>query len=164
MEKNKLHYVVATGILIKDDKFLIVKRSEKEKAYPGRWTVPGGKLVTDDYINEPYDTKDKLWYNVLEKLLKREVKEEVNLDVGKIQYLLSLAYLRSDGFPTIIISLFSDDFKGDIKLCEDLTEYTWVTLEEAKNYDLIEGIHEEIELVDKRIKGGHEDWTGKRNK
>jgi len=28
---------------------LIAKRSEKEKAFPGKWTVPGGKLEVLDY-------------------------------------------------------------------------------------------------------------------
>ena len=47
-DPEKAHYVVATGIIVKDGKFLIAKRSEKEKRWPGRWTVPGGKLEKKD--------------------------------------------------------------------------------------------------------------------
>jgi len=36
---------------------------------------------------------------------------------------------------------------GEVKLCKDLIDYAWVTLEEAKNYDLIEGIWEELKQV-----------------
>ena len=36
---------------------------------------------------------------------------------------------------------------------KDLTEVAWVTAEEAKNYDLIEGIAEEIKEVEKIISG-----------
>lgn len=40
-DKNLAHYVVVTGILVKDGKFLITKRADWEKAFPGKWTVPG---------------------------------------------------------------------------------------------------------------------------
>ena len=39
-----------------------------------------------------------------------------------------------------------------MKLNEENVDYKWVTMEEAKNYDLIPGIWEEIEMVDKIIK------------
>ena len=48
-DSNKIHYVVVTGIIIKDGKFLITKRSPNEKAYPNKWTVPGGRLESDEY-------------------------------------------------------------------------------------------------------------------
>ena len=41
----RLHMVAATCIVVKDGKFLIAKRHAQEKAFPNRWTVPGGKLV-----------------------------------------------------------------------------------------------------------------------
>jgi hypothetical protein len=41
---------------------------------------------------------------------------------------------------------------GDVKLNEENVDYQWVTLEEAKNYDLIEGIRKEIEMADKLFK------------
>jgi len=34
-----------------------------------------------------------------------------------------------------------------------MTEYAWVTLKQAKEYKLIEGIYEEMEMLDKVIKG-----------
>ena len=61
--------------------------------------------------------------------------------------------MREDDIPTIVISLYSQDYRGDIKLNEELVDYKWVSLEEAKNYYLIEGIYEELELVDKKLRG-----------
>ena len=70
-----------------------------------------------------------------------------------------MAYVREDGIPTIIVSLFADYDNGEVKLAPELTEYAWVTLEEAKNYDLIEGIYEELELLDRHLKGqGLGEW------
>jgi len=38
-------------------------------------------------------------------------------------------------------------------LSDELSDYKWVNLEEAKNYDLIEGIYEELEMLDRVLKG-----------
>ncbi len=160
-----LHTVSSTAILINNEgKFLITKRSDNLKHFSGKWTVPGGKLEKEDYNNRSHDTKGKQWYNVVEDSLKREVNEEVGLTLGEMEYLLSLAFIRKDDIPTIVLSFYSKDYRGQIKLNEELVDYRWVDLEEAKNYDLIEGIYEELELVDKKLKGIKDYWTGKYEK
>src|SRR3989344_7588050 len=106
-DKNKAHYVVVTGILVsKEGRYLIVKRAEWEKAFPGKWTVPGGKLEVLGYALRQKDTKDH-WYNVFEDLLKKEMLEEVGLEIkdGKFDYVASMVYIRSDGVPCLIVNL-----------------------------------------------------------
>lgn len=153
--KDKAHYVVATAIIVRDGKFLIAKRADWEKNMPGKWTVPGGKLETKDYSEREYDTKEgKQWYNVIEDLVRREVREEVGLEIKDIGYVCSLAYMRHDGIPCLIISLYACPASDEIKLCDALTEYKWVGLEEAKDYDLIDGIYEELEILDRHLKSG----------
>ena len=161
MDVKKAHYVVVTGIIVKDGKYLIAKRSDKEKAFPGKWTVPGGKLEADDYKNRASDTSAGQWYNICEDLLRREVKEETNLDIKNIRYLTSLVFERPDGIPTVVLSLIADHHNGEVELCDDLTEYKWVTVKEAKEYDLIDGIYEEIEMLDRSLKGENiGEWGG----
>lgn len=158
---EKKHFVVATGIVVKEDKYLIVKRAEWEKAFPGRWTVPGGKLEPTDYLERNKDAAE-LWYNVIEDLVKRELKEEVNLEVGQLDYLTSMTYIRPDGLPSIIVSMYGDHASGELKLCNALTEHAWVTLEEAKEYDLIDGIYEELEMLEQlRNTGKRKSWSKK---
>jgi len=152
LDPNKAHYVVATAIVIKEGKYLIAKRSANEKVAPNEWTVPGGKMEQSDYTTRKKDTAVH-WYNVCEHTVRREVKEEVGLEIANIRYLTSLAFVRPDGIPTIIISLFADHATGEVTLCKDLTDYKWVTLDEARNYKLIEGIFEELEMLDKHLKG-----------
>ncbi len=160
-DKNLMHYVVATGILInKEGKFLIVKRAEWEKAFPGRWTVPGGKLEVLDYVLREKDTPHH-WYNVFENLLKREVLEEVGLEIKNIDYVTSMVYIRPDKIPCLIISLFAECVSEKINLCHALTDYKWVDLEEAKEYDLIDGIYDELVILDRKLKGEKIPW--KRN-
>jgi 8-oxo-dGTP diphosphatase len=155
---EKKHFIVATGIVVKDNKYLIVKRADWEKAFPGRWTVPGGKLEPEDYLSRKKDA-DELWYNVIEDLVRREVKEEVNLEITNLDYGTSMTYIRPDGFPSLIISMFGDYSNGDIKLCNALTEHAWVSLEEAKKFDLIDGIYEELEMLEHlKINGKKKIW------
>src|SRR3989344_8027394 len=129
-DEQKAHYIVITSIIIKDGRYLIAKRSSKEKVYPGQWTVPGGKLNHKDYTSRPKDT-DLCWYNVFEGAVRREVLEEVGLRIRNLRYLTSMAYVREDGIPTVIVSLFADYDDGEVKLAPELTEYAWVTLEDA---------------------------------
>ena len=67
-------------------------------------------------------------------------------------------YLESEAIMRGLAEKFGDVLDGHdsgepkIKLCPALTDYKWVTLEEAKNYDLIEGIYEELEILDKNLR------------
>ena len=152
-DENKAHYVVATCIILKGGKYLIAKRSANEKAFPNKWTVPGGKLEVNDYSKREGDTSAGQWYNICETLLRREVMEEVGLSIKNIGYITSLAFIRLDKIPTLVLSFFGDHDDGEVKLCKDLTEHKWVGLEEVKKFDLIDGIYEEIEMLDNHLKG-----------
>ena len=154
---NHKHIVAVTGIIVKDGKYLITKRPSTKKAFPNKWTVPGGRLEVDDYLNLPKDTKDH-WYNILEKVLRREVQEEVGLEIKKIRYLTSMTFLRGED-PTLIVSLYADYDKGEVALNEESVDFAWVSLEEAESYDLIEGIYQEFVMLDKILNGEEaEEW------
>ena len=158
-KKNQyLHEVAITAIIIKNDKYLIVRRSANKKRFPGMWTVPGGKMETSDYLQLSKDT-EHYWYNVLERTLRREVKEEVGIDIGNIEYVTSLATIHDDGSPSLVISCMADYLARDIKLQEEeLDQYAWVNLEEAKNYKLIDGIYDELVMTEKKRKGEKGEW------
>ena len=144
----RLHFVVATCIVAKDDKFLIVKRAPHEKAFPNKWTVPGGKLVLTEYNHLPKTSPSHpQWYNVLDWVLKKEVMEEAGLEIEKSRYLCDLVFVRPDGYPVVTLSYWAHWKNGDVKLCKDLTDYAWVTVDEAKKYDLIDGIWDELKDV-----------------
>ncbi|MCL5090606.1 MAG: NUDIX domain-containing protein [Patescibacteria group bacterium] len=153
-----LHEVAITAIIVKDNKYLIERRSPSKKRFPGKWTVPGGRMETDDYLKLPKDTKF-YWYNVLERTLKREVKEEVGLEIDNIEYVTSLARVHEDGAPSLVISCMADSVSGEVTLQEGETDqFAWVTLKEAKDYDLIDGIYDELWMAENRRKGIKEEW------
>jgi len=147
---RELHRVVPSVIIYNDEgKFLIAKRG-MHKVFPGKWHVPGGGVSMDDYEHLPVTTtNDKQWYYVIEKGLKREVKEELGIEIGKTQYLLDVAFIRPDGIPVIVLTYYAPYAGGELSFNdEETTDAKWVTLEEAKSYDLIDGIWKELEMVD----------------
>ncbi len=154
--KEKVHYLTVTGIIRNSEgKYLIVKRSENEKAFPGRWCVPGGKVVRADFESREKDTSDH-WLDVIENVLKREIKEETDLDIEDIGYVSNLVFIRPNGFSTFILSMHGKHKSGEVKLNqEELVDFAWINLDEAKNYDLIENIYEQIEKVDKMYSEGN---------
>ena len=158
MENQFLHEVAITAIVIKDGKYLIVRRSRQKKRFPGMWTVPGGRLEPKDYLEFPKDT-EHYWYNVLEQTLKRELSEEVGITVANVSYVTSLARVHEDGAPSLVISCMADYVSGDIRLQEGETDdFAWVTLHEAKKYKLIDGIYDELVMTDAKRLGEKTEW------
>lgn len=153
---KELHRIAITGIIYNDEgKFLITRRSLEKKAHPGKWTVPGGGINIDDYINTPQTHGNAGWYNTVELTLRREIKEEVNVEVEKPEYLLDLTFIRPDNVPVLVLSYMCKYRSGEVKIegdGGDTIDFAWVSLDEAKQHDLIPGILEEIEMVDKILK------------
>ena len=158
MEDKYLHEVAITAIIVNDGKYLITRRSMQKRRWPGLWTVPGGRLEVTDYTQWPKDTHG-YWYNVLEKTLRREVMEEVGLEIKNIIYVTSLATLHEGAAPSLVISCMADWASGEVVLqMEECDEYAWVDVAEAKDYKLIEGIWEEIVMADNQRKGVRTEW------
>jgi len=157
---KELHRVAITGIIWKKDdvgvvRYLLAKRSPTKKVWPNKWHAPGGGLEVDDYINSEgsyANTESPQWYNSVEKALTREIQEEVGLTVIDPRYLLSVTFIRPDGIPVLVLSFYCKYESGEIAYDEDTVDSAWVTAEEAKSYDLIQGIDHEIKLVDERLK------------
>ncbi|MFA6279044.1 MAG: NUDIX domain-containing protein [Candidatus Paceibacterota bacterium] len=157
-QSQLLHEVAITAIVVKDGKYLITRRTLTKKRFPGMWTVPGGKLETSDYMNLPKDS-DNAWYNVLENVVRREVKEEVGLEIKNIDYIISLATLDKDNSPLLVISCSADWAGGEVVLQESETDqFAWISSDEATDYELIDGIDEELHMVDMRRRGEKSEW------
>lgn len=76
---------VTCGIILKDEKVLAARRSQKMKL-PLKWEFPGGKLQEEE---------------TEEECLKREIKEELNIDISIER---KLPHVRHD-YPDIQIEL-----------------------------------------------------------
>lgn len=153
-KQDKLFYFVANALIYResDGRCLILKRSEREIAHPGRYGVVGGKLEWKDMPIENPDhvNGDILDYdNAIEKLILREAKEESGVEVyPEMRYLSSKAFIRPDGVP-VVMARFTIKYKsGEVSIEKDsFSDYAWVNAEEVKEYPCIDGIAEEVAQV-----------------
>ena len=86
------------------------------------------------------------------------------------KYLVTQRSMKEKRFPgfwtvpggklELVISCIADYASGEVKLQEDEADnFVWVTLKEAKNYNLIDGIFDELVLADKKRRGIKEEWS-----
>ncbi|NCQ02864.1 hypothetical protein COW77_00520 [Candidatus Wolfebacteria bacterium CG18_big_fil_WC_8_21_14_2_50_39_7] len=148
----RLHIIAVTGIVEKNGKYLILKRSEREVAYPGFWTVPGGKLVRHEYENLALTEKTDAWYDIVSRTLEKEIMEEAGLEIEGIRYLTDMVFIRPDNIPALVLSYYCRHKAGNVALGKDMVDYAWIMPEEGKNYQIIPGILDEIIMVDKILK------------
>lgn len=154
-----LHRIAITGIVWKLDedgtrRYLITKRAAHKKAWPGRWTVPGGGLETTDYMSRGatyQNSESPQWYNAVESALRREIKEEAGIEVTDINYLLDVAFIRPDGIPVVVLSFYAKYESGEVVLDEDSDDFAWVAASEVGDYELIQGIDHEIQMIEEKL-------------
>lgn len=119
----------------KEGKYLLVKRSpEKYPEAANRWDIVGGRINPGQTLVEN---------------LKREIKEETNLDLKKEPNLVAAQDILRIAGKHIVRLTFVGEIDGMPELDEDHTEFRWLTEEEVMNID-----HLDIyvkELIDKRI-------------
>ena len=104
--------VTADAIIISDGKVLLIKRGTEP--FKGFWATPGGHID---------------WDETIEEAIKREVKEETNLEVRK------LTFLRIDSSPQrhpkqAINAVYLAETKGEAKAGDDATEIKWWPVKE----------------------------------
>jgi len=116
---QRYHVVLAVGaFILKNKKLLIVKKSPYEKVDGGLWTIPGGKIESNEGIING---------------LKREIKEEVNLDITSYKWIGENVF-ESNGFYFHAQHFLCTTNKGIIKLEKNLLEYHWLEKKEIENF------------------------------
>jgi len=87
----------------------------------GKWVVPGGHIELGERM---------------EDALRREVKEETNLDIHDLEFICFQEFIYDERFWKPSHFIFFDyacrtEAATDIRLNDEAQEYLWVTLEEA---------------------------------
>ena len=109
---------VVAGLIEKDNKYLIARRSTGLKDAIGSWEFPGGK------IKEGETEQDSV---------RREIKKELEINVKVKDFLVNSIY----NYPTktIDLRLYKCEYiSGDIVL-HDHYEYKWIEKNEILDYD-----------------------------
>lgn len=119
---------VTAAIITNNDKILIAQRAKNENL-AGKWEFPGGKT-------EKGETP--------QQCLKREIQEELELNIEVGEFLGESIYTYSNG-QIKLMAYFSTIIDGKIQLhVHDQVE--WVTIDEIGKYDFAPA---DIPLVEK---------------
>ena len=118
----KLYVVNVEAAIYKEDKWLIIKRSEKEEHGPGLMSLVGGKVETDVVQD-----------GILEVTLRREIREEVGIEVSdRMHYLESKTFPLADGQLIVDIVFVCKYKSGEARVVDsnEVGEIYWMTCEE----------------------------------
>jgi nucleoside triphosphatase len=135
MDDNQRHIIAITAFIRNKSgsRFLIVKRSHKEIAYPGKWAFPGGKVEKGS--------------NILETL-KREILEEVGIEIEDYKrYLKDYTFIRPDAYNVVGFCFEVIAKSEDVKISDDFEDFRWIRPDELKNFDSIPGMEQEVNIA-----------------
>ena len=137
-----LHSIITNALIVKDDKILISQRSLNEKHDPLKWTIPGGKVEkTEGNV-----------FSILEKTLKREVKEEVGLTIkDDIRLISNNTFIRTGGQHVIALIFICYWKSGTAKPKEDTNDVKWICENDLKLYDFSPNVEEYLKQGFKNI-------------
>jgi 8-oxo-dGTP diphosphatase len=112
---------VVCSILINDQKKLLLAQRSVDMRHPRKWEFPGGKIVQGE---------------TAEEALKREILEELNLDIQVGERLTSVLW----NYPDLSIELipFVCKPKSAKPLALEHQAFGWFDLEEVRQMDLVE--------------------------
>ena len=119
--------LAASGIILQENKILLLQRSNYTKNYPEYWGCPGGRA-------EKGETAEQ---NVI-----REVKEECNLNFSPTSILKTGVWQNRNYYR------FLGSWDGEIKIQElEVLDYNWFTYDEALKLKLSLDYKEIIDLL-----------------
>ncbi len=94
----------------------------KDDQNGGAWSVPGGKV------------EEEVCNNVIEETLKKEVMEEVGIEISNIKYFSSRSFVRSSGDNVVAMSFTADYISGEARPLEDQDEVIWIKPKYLQDY------------------------------
>ena len=107
--------VAVKGVLITNQKMLIVQRSSNDKTGAGTWESVGGVLQFGES---------------LENALKREFIEEVGISIQVQQQLFSTTFLSTPTRQIVLLSFLCTSEEENITLSIEHDQYKWAKKEE----------------------------------
>lgn len=112
--------MVSLLLIVKDNKFLLVKRRPDDDNHPGKWALPGGSM-------EEGETP--------EQTLNREVDEELGISISDYK---PLGKYEENNYIIFVYYLESPEFdENTITLNEEHTEHKFFNFYDAQKLDNI---------------------------
>lgn len=106
------------GIVIYNQRLLLLQRSAHEKQSPHIWEVPGGKM---EWGEEPQQT------------LVREVMEETSLSVEVKNLLYANTFIGAENRHLLVLVYFCHAFSGNVTLSKEHQNYIWAGKQQVES-------------------------------
>ena len=119
--------IASSGIIIKNKKILLIKRSNYTKVFPGLWACPGGRADSGETPEE----------NVI-----REVKEETNIDFTPTQLFKKGNWKDRDLYR--FLGKWSGKVKPQVK---EISEIKWFSYNKAAKLNFAFDYKEVLDML-----------------
>lgn len=142
MQNNSPVPTLAVGGIVFNNQKQILLIQRNQPPAIGFWSIPGGKLKSGESLVEA---------------CHREIDEETGLCI-KVKNIVAVVERRVEGFHYVIIdylALLMDEENRQPVAKSDVSDARWVSLEDLKDYDLVEGLAEIIRRTYKVYIGDH---------
>ncbi|WP_144699932.1 NUDIX hydrolase [Fictibacillus phosphorivorans] len=114
--ENEIH-VVVKGLIMYQDQYLIVKRSDEDEIGAGTWECPGGKIEFEEEIKQA---------------LIREINEETGLVISVDHILYATTFFTDPTRKVVLLTYLCHADTYEVLLSVEHSAYMWVTKEELK--------------------------------
>ena len=127
--------VVASSVVMIDDKILMLHRPITARSYPGRWSLVSGKMEEGEEITDT---------------ARREILEETQIKVSEPISSLPPVYVRENDTVWKVYPFLFDATGQTPVLNKENTEYRLVTIDEMKDLELVDLTVEMLSEIMKR--------------
>ncbi|MCO7175287.1 NUDIX domain-containing protein [Sporolactobacillus kofuensis] len=135
--------VIVEAAIYQNGRWLIIKRSEKEKHAAGLLALVGGKVDLTDHPND-----------ILEHALRREIKEEVDIEVTDLRYVKSASFQLPNGEMALEAIFFCRPLSGlpHAVSADEVAKLYWMTTDEVLNHpNTPDYLKDQIERADRLL-------------
>ncbi len=120
--------VTVKVVILKNDKFLILKRSARNNGTESLWELPGGGVDADEMANQA---------------VVREVREETAIEIKNAVPIYVFELFRKEG-KIIGITYRANCDSDNVCLSDEHTEYRWIKVSEIDEFTFIGDLKKEL--------------------
>lgn len=135
---ERIRKVSVGGFLLREEKALILRRSDREELFAGYFELPGGKV---EFGDDPAKT------------VEREFSEETGLSVTACKPYFVFSYVLGNTHRIEIVFLVQSDDLSPVTLSEEHDAYRWVSREELDD-SISSGTISMTDQMQKIVKSG----------
>ncbi|WP_255151916.1 NUDIX hydrolase [Halorarius halobius] len=112
------------GVVVRDGEYLLVERSAQKDHAAGVLAFPGGKLESTDG-------------DAIAATARRELAEEVGIEVGAVEYVHASTFEADDGTPCLNVVVRCEHVGGEAhpRATDEVAAVRWLTHGELHDHD-----------------------------